>query len=113
MRWAHVSALALWLLAPACVFPPWDERPGAQGDDDDDDTVEQPSPLEQLCQKFDDCGGSPWETVPDCIDDFPLLMIDCEDYEGFSDCAPPCIEQDCKEFIGCLDACSWNHCYPL
>ncbi len=110
MRLHHAAALALAFLASACVFPPWDERPGAG--DDDDTTPDELQTVELLCVKFDECGGSKWETPEQCIEEFPLLMAACEDYAGFFDCAAPCAESGCDGFITCLDACSWNHCFP-
>jgi len=117
--WAWCVLALTWLSTPACVFPPWDERPGADddtGDDDatsdDDDITEGPSTVELLCEKFDECGSMPFIDVEQCVQQYESYMDYCNDYPSFLVCVEPCIElQQCIEFIGCMDECDYFHCW--
>ncbi len=108
-----LAAAAFWLALPACVFPPWDERPDAGDDDDDDDATGQPSTIEALCEMADGCQTSPWSTVEQCVDEYPSYMGYCEDFGSFLVCAAACVELDCPDFIGCHDNCDEAHCWWL
>jgi hypothetical protein len=109
MRSSALAVMAtLWLTLPACVFPPWDERPGTG---DDDDAGGEPSTIESLCAMAEDCGASPWSTVEECEANYPIYMDHCEDLDSFLACAATCLQLSCLEFVTCHDTCDSANCW--